>query len=101
GNYHSDAVNAAMDAASAETDLTKANNMWADIDTMLAQDVAYIPLDVTQNYWLHGSNVENYVNAASTSGYPDLAVISVNNGGKWGPTWREGTPDSALRFARG
>jgi peptide/nickel transport system substrate-binding protein len=82
GNYHSDAVNSAIDAAAGETDLTKANQMWADIDSMLVADVAYIPLDVTQNYWLRGSNVENYVNAASTSGYPDLGVISVKNGGK-------------------
>ena len=56
--------------------------MWADLDRTLATDVAYIPLDVTQNYWLRGSNVENYVNAASTSGYADLGVISVKNGGK-------------------
>ena len=82
GNYHSDAVNAAIDAAAAQTDLNKANTMWADIDDMLAADVAYIPLDVSQFYFLRGSNVENYVNAASTSGYPDLGVISVKDGGK-------------------
>ncbi|HEX5086713.1 MAG TPA: ABC transporter substrate-binding protein, partial [Nocardioides sp.] len=82
GNYKSDAVNAAMDAALAETDLDKANQMWADVDKMLSDDVAYIPLDVSQFYYLHGSNIENYVNAASTSGYPDLGVISVKDGGK-------------------
>jgi peptide/nickel transport system substrate-binding protein len=82
GNYHSDAVNAAIDAASAETDLTKANQMWADVDTMLANDVAYIPLDTSQFYFLRGSNVENYVTGPGTSGYPDLGVISVKNGGK-------------------
>jgi peptide/nickel transport system substrate-binding protein len=81
GNYHSDAVNAAIDAAAAQPDLTKANQMWADIDKMLAQDVAYIPLDVTQFYRLRGSNVENYVNSIGTSGSPDLGVISVTSGG--------------------
>ena len=55
--------------------------MWADIDNMLAEDVAYIPLDVQMFYYLRGSNIENYVNAASTSGYPDLGVISVKDGG--------------------
>jgi len=79
GNYKSDDVNAAMDAASAETDLTKANQQWSDIDNMLAQDVAYIPLDVTQFYFMHGSNVENYVNGIGTFGYPDLAVIAVKS----------------------
>jgi peptide/nickel transport system substrate-binding protein len=81
GNYDSDAVNAAMDAASAETDLDTANQMWADVDNMLAEDVAYIPLDVSQFYFLRGSNIENYVNSISTSGYPDLGVISVKDGG--------------------
>jgi peptide/nickel transport system substrate-binding protein len=82
GNYHSDEVNAAMDAASAETDLDKANEMWAEVDNMLALDVAYIPLDISQFYFLRGSNVENYVNAISTSGYPDLGIISVKDGGQ-------------------
>jgi peptide/nickel transport system substrate-binding protein len=81
GNYKSDAVNAAIDAASAETDLDKANQMWADVDNMLAEDVAYIPLDISQFYFLHGSNIENYVNSVSSSGYPDFGVISVKGGG--------------------
>jgi peptide/nickel transport system substrate-binding protein len=82
GHYVNDDVNAAMDAASAEPDLDKANQMWADIDNTLAEEVAYIPLDVTKFYFLRGSNIENYVNAISTTGYPDLGVISVKNGGK-------------------
>ena len=82
GNFHSDEVNAAMDAAGAETDLDKANQMWADVDNMLAEEVAYIPLDISQFYYLRGSNIENYVNAISTSGYPDLGIISVKGGGK-------------------
>ncbi|WP_036563193.1 ABC transporter substrate-binding protein [Nocardioides halotolerans] len=81
GNYSSDEVNAAMDAASAETDLDKANEMWSEVDNMLAEDVAYIPLDITQFYFLHGSNIENYVNSVSSSGYADLGVISVKGGG--------------------
>ena len=80
GNYQSDEVNAAMDAASAEVDIDKANEMWAEVDNMLAEDVAYIPLDTTKFYFLRGSNIENYVNAVSTNGYPDLGVISVKEG---------------------
>jgi peptide/nickel transport system substrate-binding protein len=80
GNYQSDEVNAAMDAAAAEPDLEKANEMWAEVDNTLAEDVAYIPLINIKNYFLRGSNVENYVNAVSTSGYPDLGVISVKEG---------------------
>jgi peptide/nickel transport system substrate-binding protein len=79
GNYKSDAVNAAMDAASAETDLDKANTMWADVDKMLSDDVAYIPLDTSQFYYLRGSNIENYVNSSGTSGYADLGCIAVKS----------------------
>ncbi len=82
GNYESDAANAAMDAAGAEVDIEKANQMWSDLDNMLAEDVAYIPLDTTKFYFMHGSNVENYVNSSGTNGYPDLGVISVKDGGK-------------------
>ena len=81
GNYKNDEVNAAMDAAAAETDLDKANEMWVDVDNMLAEDVAYIPLDIQQFYFLRGSNIENYVNSVASSGYPDLGVISVKGGG--------------------
>jgi peptide/nickel transport system substrate-binding protein len=81
GNYESDEVNAAMDAASAETDIDKANEMWSEVDNMLAEDVAYIPLDTTKFYFLHGSQLENYVNSISTSGYVDLGVLSVKDGG--------------------
>jgi peptide/nickel transport system substrate-binding protein len=82
GNYENDEVNAAMDAASAEVDIEKANEMWSEVDNMLAEEVAYIPLDTTKFYFLHGSNVENYVNSSGTNGYPDLGVISVKDGGK-------------------
>jgi len=82
GNYASDAVNSAMDAASAETDIDKANQMWSDVDNMLAEDVAYIPLDTTKFYFLRGSQLENYVNSISTSGYVDLGVLSVKDGGQ-------------------
>src|SRR4051812_43975908 len=81
GNYKSDEVNAAMDAAAAEPDLAKGNEMWSDVDSMMAEDVAYIPLITKKFYFLHGSKIENYVNSVSTTGYPDLGVISVKDGG--------------------
>lgn len=82
GNYDSDAANALMDEAGAAADLDAANEIYGELDALLAEDVAYIPLDTQRFYYLHGSSVENYVNAVSTSGYPDLGVISVANGGE-------------------
>src|SRR3954451_4295619 len=80
GNYKSDEVNSMIDKAQAEPDLDAASQQYADIDKKLAEDVAYVPLDITKFYYLRGSNVENYVNSTSTSGYPDLAVISLKQG---------------------
>ncbi|MGZ4452570.1 MAG: ABC transporter substrate-binding protein [Nocardioides sp.] len=79
GNYKSDAVNSAIDAAGKMTDLAQQAKAYADIDAQLGKDVAYIPLDLTQFYYMRGSNIDNYVNSVSTSGYPDLAVISLKN----------------------
>jgi peptide/nickel transport system substrate-binding protein len=77
GNYNSDEANALMDEAAAETDLDASAQKWAEVDAKLAEDVAYIPLDNSRFYYLRGSNIANYVNAVATSGYPDLAVISL------------------------
>ncbi len=77
GNYDSDEANALIDEALAETDLDAANELWGQLDQLLADDVAYIPLDTTNFYYLRGSGIENYVNSVSTSGYPDLGVIAV------------------------
>jgi peptide/nickel transport system substrate-binding protein len=77
GYYNSDKTNAAMDAAFAETDATKRAQMWADLDKALAQEVAYIPLDVPKFPRLHGSKVTNYIETPSSNGYPDLGQIGV------------------------
>ncbi|MCY7402025.1 MAG: ABC transporter substrate-binding protein [Nocardioides sp.] len=82
GNYDSKEANALMDQAGAEADLDAANEIYTELDALLATDVAYIPLDTTKFYYLRGSNIENYVNSVSTSGYPDLGVISVAGGGE-------------------
>ena len=81
GNYRSDGVNQAIDEALLEPDLSAANQLWADIDQMLADDVAYIPLDSISFYLLRGSAVENYVTSPATNSFPDLGVISVADRG--------------------
>ena len=59
--------------------MKKQADIYAKLDAQLGKDTAYIPLDITKFYYLHGSNVDNYVNSVSTSGYPDLAVISLKS----------------------
>ena len=75
GLYKNNTVNAMIDAAYNTSDAAKRNAMWANIDEYLAKDVAYVPLDVTKFPRLHGSKVKNYVESASTNGYPDLGQL--------------------------
>lgn len=77
GWYASKKVDDAIDAALSKTTVEEQASAWADIDKMLGDDVAYIPLLVEKFVFLHGSGVKNYVNSAATSTYPDLATISV------------------------
>ena len=83
GNYKSDAVNAAMDPAGQRSTSTRRTRVGR-LDKMLSDDVAYIPLDTTQFYFLHGSNIENYVNSSGTSGYADLGCIAVKSADRFG-----------------
>jgi peptide/nickel transport system substrate-binding protein len=77
GNYRSDAVNKAFDKAAALTDIEEQGAAYADIDVMLAKDVAYIPLEIQQFYLLRGSKVTGYINNPATSYFADLASIGV------------------------
>ena len=51
--------------------------MWAAVDKYLGEQTAYIPLDVTQFYMMHGSKVTNYMQTAASNMYPDLGAIGV------------------------
>ena len=44
---------------------------------MLGQDVAYIPLEIAQFYFLHGSKVTDFTTTPASSSYPDLGAIGV------------------------
>jgi len=80
GNYDSDQANDLIDQGLASSDLDEANQTWQELNDFLLQDTAYIPLDVTRFLVLRGSNVENFVQSESTSGYVDLGVISLADG---------------------
>lgn len=77
GNYKSDAVNKLIDQAQAQSDVSAAAKIWNQADAQLGKDVAYIPLEITQFYMLHGSKVDPYVQNPATSMYPDLGDIAV------------------------
>jgi peptide/nickel transport system substrate-binding protein len=77
GNYRSDTVNKLIDKAANLGDLNEQAKVYQQIDDELGKDVAYIPLEVTQFYYLHGSKVTGYLQSPASSGYPDLGGIGV------------------------
>ena len=80
GNYKGGPeVDKLIDDAYAEADLDAANEIWAQLDAKLGEDLAYIPLAVQTFNFLHGSKVTGYANNIATNGYPDLATIGVES----------------------
>lgn len=77
GNYKSDAVNKLIDEAAAAGDVEEQAAKYIEADDQLGKDVAYIPLEITRFYFLHGSSITGYINNPATAGYPDLAPIGV------------------------
>jgi peptide/nickel transport system substrate-binding protein len=77
GNYKSDAVNKLIDEAALAGNVDDQAAIYSQIDEQLGKDVAYIPLEITRFYFLHGSGVTGYINNPGTNGYPDLAQIGV------------------------
>jgi peptide/nickel transport system substrate-binding protein len=77
GCYQSDEFEALVDEAANSTDVDSQAAVLADADAVLGEDTAYIPLYVLKNYYLRGSKVTGYVVTPSTSMYPDLGAIGV------------------------
>jgi len=77
GNYRSDKVNKLIDKAAAQGTVQAQAKIYAQIDAQLGKDVAYIPLEVTQFYYLRGSKVTGYNLSPATNGYPDLGAVGV------------------------
>ncbi len=80
GNYQSDEVNAAMDAASAEIDIDKANRCgptWTTCSLRTLPTSRWTPRSSTS---CTARTSRTTSTPSSTSGYPDLGVISVKEG---------------------
>jgi peptide/nickel transport system substrate-binding protein len=77
GAYRSVEFEALVDDAQRAADLDKQTKLLQQADQMLADDVAYIPLDIPVFYLLRGSDVTGYVNTAACNWYPDLGAIGV------------------------
>ncbi len=78
GNYRSDKVNKMIDEAANKPSVEEQAKVYADIDAELGKDVAYIPYEIQQFYFLRGSKVTNYLNTPSASGFADLGAIGTS-----------------------
>jgi peptide/nickel transport system substrate-binding protein len=74
--YRNSEVDTLIDQATAETDATKSQALWAQADKRILQDAPVVPLIYTKNSFLHGSNVENFFVAAFPA-YPNYLKASV------------------------
>jgi peptide/nickel transport system substrate-binding protein len=79
GAYESDEFNSLVDQAQSSSSLDDQTAALQEADKVLGEDVAYIPLEVANFYFLHGSKVTGYTNTPSSSSYPDLGPIGVEN----------------------
>ena len=77
GYYNNPEMNKKMDAAFAETDLTKQGKLWGEMDEILAKEVAFIPLMNEKFFLMWGSGVKGWVDNPSTSNFPDLGAVGV------------------------
>jgi peptide/nickel transport system substrate-binding protein len=79
GNFKSDTVNKMIDEAALIPDVEEQGAKYAEIDDQLGKEVGYIPLQIEQFYFLHGSKVTGYMNGPACNGYVDLGPVGVEN----------------------
>ncbi|HYF73330.1 MAG TPA: ABC transporter substrate-binding protein [Nocardioides sp.] len=77
GAYDSEEFNKLVDEAANAASLDEQTAALQEADKVLGEDVAYIPLEIAQFYFLHGSKVTGFVNTPASSMYPDLGPIGV------------------------
>lgn len=58
--YSNPQIDTAINAAIAQTDLTKAGQAWAALDQQIMQDAPVVPLYYAKNAFLRGSKVANF-----------------------------------------
>jgi peptide/nickel transport system substrate-binding protein len=75
--YSNPAVDAAINAATAEPDKTKAAAAWGALDKQILADAPVVPLIYARNAFLHGSKVQNFY-LASYPPYPNVLGVGLS-----------------------
>lgn len=79
GAYQSDEFEAVVEEAANAATLEEQTAALQEADTILGQDVAYIPLEIAVFNFMHGSKVANFLTTPASSQYPDLGAIGVSS----------------------
>jgi peptide/nickel transport system substrate-binding protein len=77
GHYRSKAFNKLVDKAQRARSLSAQTKALRKADALLGRDTAYIPMDITRFWFLHGSGVTGFMTSPATNSYPDLGAIGV------------------------
>lgn len=75
--YSNPAVDAAINAATAEQDRAKAAGMWGALDKQIMADAPLVPLIYARNAFLHGSKVQNFYLPAYPP-YPNTLIMGLS-----------------------
>jgi peptide/nickel transport system substrate-binding protein len=77
GRFASASVGVKIDAAAKIPDATLREKAWADLDKVLAADVAAIALTNSKSVFVHGTAVTSYIDSQALFGTVDLATVAV------------------------
>jgi peptide/nickel transport system substrate-binding protein len=75
-HYSNPAVDTLIDQATAETNPSKAQQLWAQADKKIMEDAPVVPLAYAKQSFLHGSNVQNFF-IPSFPAYPDYMTVTL------------------------
>jgi peptide/nickel transport system substrate-binding protein len=75
--YSNPTVDAAIQAATAESDHGKAASAWGALDKQVMADAPVVPLIYARNAYLHGSKVQNFY-LPSYPPYPNVLIIGLS-----------------------
>jgi peptide/nickel transport system substrate-binding protein len=75
--YSNPAVDAAINAATSESDKTKAAAAWGALDKQIMADAPVVPLIYARNAFLHGSKVQDFY-LPSYPPYPNVLIVGLS-----------------------
>jgi peptide/nickel transport system substrate-binding protein len=75
--YSNAAVDAAINAATGESDRSKAATAWGAIDQQIMKDAPLVPLIYARNAFLHGSKVQNFY-LPPYPPYPNTLIVGLS-----------------------